>query len=138
MAASFDHARPARPAPSAPLFWRVSGVVFSVMTGLGILLVAVAQGDLLAPFLVFDAPHNVLHAALAAGGVALGFGGVAPILAKRAALWVGATLVVVGVVGVLSADLFGLGRPVGLHLEAGENALHLTVGAWGAYVGLRA
>lgn len=137
MASPLADGRLPRPAPDARLFWRVAGVLLAFLTGFGVLLVAVGQRTLLSPALAFDAPHNVLHAALAAGAVALGFGDVDARVARLAGRWLGGFLLLLGAAGLVSGDLFGLGAWVGLRLEAGECALYLALGAWGVYVGAR-
>jgi hypothetical protein len=119
------------------LYWRVSGVAFAAITGIGFLLVAAGRADMLGSFLVFDTGHNVLHAALAAGSIALGFGAFRPGVLRLAARVMGVGYVLLGLVGLVSGGLFGVGDLVDFHLELGENLLHLALGAWGAFVGFR-
>jgi hypothetical protein len=119
------------------LYWCVSGAAFAAVTGLGFLLVAAGRADMLAPFLAFDTGHNVLHAALAAGSIALGFGTFAPGVLRLAARATGVGYILLGLVGLVSGELFGAGDLIGFHLELGENLLHLALGAWSAFVGFR-
>jgi hypothetical protein len=129
---------PARtPGASVDLYWRVGGAALAAVAGLGFLLVAVGRGNMLGDVIAFDTAHNVLHAVLAMVAIALGFGTASVQVLRVAARVAGIVYLALGLVGFVDGGLFGAGDLVGLHLEAGENALHLILGAWGAYAGFR-
>lgn len=122
-------------AASVTLYWRVSGIALAALAGIGILLVAIDQAALLGGFLTFDTAHNLVHALLAGVAIALGFGSAPAALRRNLAKAVGVVYLLLAVVGFVSASTFGLGALLGLHLELGENLVHLLLGAWGAYAG---
>ena len=121
-------------ASHSKLYWKISGPVLLAVAVLGFLLSAIGLGGLLGAFLSFDWAHNAVHLALALLALYLAYAA-APALAKTMALAVGAVYVVLALVGFLSADAFGIGGLLGLHLEIGENLLHAALGAWGLYAG---
>ena len=121
----------------ALLYWRATAALLVLVAAAGFALVALGKAALLGSLLVFDTTHNVLHAALALVAIVFATGLVPPRATRVAAGWVGVFYLALAVLGFLSGRLFGLGPLVGLHLELGENALHLLLGAWGAYVGFR-
>lgn len=120
----------------ARLHWRAAGAGFAGLAGIGFLFVAIGRPIVLDGALAFDTAQNLLHAVLAALAVVVGFGDVAPALARRLAAILGVGYVLLAVAGLLSADLFGLGALVGLRLEWAECLLYLLLGAWAAYAGL--
>lgn len=133
--ATYTANRATDPAPGVRVYWKISGIALGATAVLGILLNAVGLGDLLGGFLTFDWTHNVVHVLLAAIGISLGFGSASAALAKNAAKLFGIVYLGLAVVGFVTANLFGVGDLLGLHLEVGENLVHLVLGGWGAYVG---
>lgn len=115
-------------------YWKITGPVLALVAVLGFLLNAIGLGDLLGGFLTFDWTHNVVHLVLAALALYLGFAA-EPSIAKVAAQVVGGVYVVLALVGFLSGSVFGIGDALGLHLELGENLIHVALGAWGLYAG---
>lgn len=122
-------------APGVRVYWKISGVALGATAALGILLNATGLGDLLGAFLTFDWTHNVVHVLLAAIGLTLGFGSAPSAVAKNAAKVFGVVYLLLALMGFVTANLFGVGDLLGLHLEVGENLVHLVLGGWGAYVG---
>lgn len=122
--------------PGLQLYWRVSGVALAAVAALGFLLVAMGAPALLGKgFLAFDTTHNLVHLLLAVVALTLGFGGPSPALAKTVAKVIGVVYLGLGVLGFLPAVVGALGDLLHLHLELGENLVHVVLGAWGAYVG---
>lgn len=122
--------------PAATLYWRVSGVALAATAVLGILLNAVGQADVLgAGFLAFDWTHNIVHVLLAVVALGIGFSTVEASLSKNLAKVVGIVYLGLGVVGFLPGIVDALDSMLGLHLELGENLVHLVIGAWGVYAG---
>lgn len=105
-------------------YWRVSAVALSGVALLGVVLNLLGQGELLAPFLAFDWTHNVLHIVLAGTAFLFGFGPVSHGLARSAAAVFGFVYLGLGVFGFFIADL------AVMHLEIGENLVHILLGAW--------
>jgi hypothetical protein len=118
-------------------YWRASATLLVLVAAAGFILVARRKPALLGEFLAFDTAHNVLHAALALLAIVFATGLLPERVTRAAAGWVGVFYLALAVLGFMSARLFGLGPLVGMRLELGENALHLALGAWGAYVGFR-
>lgn len=83
-----------------------------------------AQGS----FLGFDWTHNIVHVLLAGIALYVGFMAPANITTLYAKVF-GIVYALLGVVGFFAADL------VLLHLELGENLVHLVVGGWGIACG---
>lgn len=126
----------ATPTTRSPLvepgvYWRSTAFALAVVALLGIVLTAMEQADLLgAGFLVFDWSHNVLHVALAGVAFLFGFGALPARLVRTFAIVFGFVYGGLGLLGFFVADL-GI-----LHLELGENLVHLALGAWGLVAGL--
>ncbi|GEM_PF-5087919 len=117
------------------LYWRASAAALALVAAAGFLLVAARRPSVGDGLLVFDTPHNALHAALALVAIAFATG-LPPERASRAwAGWLGVAYLALAALGFLSGRLFGLGPLLGMHLETSEDALHLALGAWGAKVG---
>lgn len=79
-------------------------------------------------FLGFDWGHNLVHVLLAAIALTVGYT-VYSRMARTYAQVFGIVYAALGLFGFLVADLFIL------HLEPGENLLHLLIGAWGIAAG---
>lgn len=120
------------------------------MTGIGLLLIGVlgvvalavgVVGFLSEEFLLFDQTHNVIHLLL--GGIAayvgfseqLGLG--APYLDPIAYGKIfGFVYMGLGVLGFATGgELLGIADAIGLHLELGENLIHVAVGAMALVAG---
>lgn len=113
-------------------YWRVSAFALAATALLGIVLNALGEGDLLAPFLAFDWTHNIVHIALAGAAFYFGFANLAGATVRTFAVVFGIVYGLLGVLGFFIADL-GI-----LHLELGENLIHLVLAAWAITSGLMA
>jgi len=111
-------------------YWRISAFALAATALLGIVLNAIGQGALLAPFLAFDWTHNVVHAALAGAAFLFGFGRVPATAVRAFAVVFGIVYGALGILGLFVADL-GI-----LHLELGENLVHIVLSAWALAAGL--
>lgn len=118
------------------LYWKVSGPVLLAVAALGFLLNAIGLGGLLGGFLSFDWTHNAVHLLLAGLAFAMASGGVALGSSKTVAKLVGGVYLALGVVGFISAEIFGLGTLLGLHLELGENLIHVALGGWALWASM--
>lgn len=110
----------------------VTGFALAATALLGILMSIATGGDFVRGFLEFDWTHNVLHVVLAAAALAAGFvagGDYAKLYAKVFGI-VYAGLAVVGFMA--GPNVLGF---LGVHLEIGENLVHLLIGAWGILTG---
>lgn len=130
------------PIANVNLYWRVSGIALAAVALLGIIVNAVGGNNAYVPdvafmesFLVFDWTHNVVHVVLAAIALTFGFGSFSDALSANMAKIIGVTYLGLGVLGFVPAVVDGLDSLLALHLETGENLVHLTIGAWGAYAG---
>jgi hypothetical protein len=118
------------PVMDPALYWRVSAFALTAVALLGIVLNAMEQGALLgADFLAFDWTHNLLHVVLAGAAFLFAFGNLPATLVRTFAIVFGFVYAGLGVLGFFVADL----GPV--HLELGENLVHLLLGAWGLVAG---
>src|SRR5687767_13788222 len=112
------------------VYWRSSAFALTAVALLGIVLTAMDQADLLGSgFLAFDWSHNILHVVLAGAAFLFGFGNLPAHLARTFAIVFGFVYGGLGVLGFFIADL-GV-----IHLESGENLVHLLLGAWGLVAG---
>lgn len=82
-------------------------------------------------FLAFDWTHNILHVVLAAVALYVGFGNVSAAMTTMYAKVFGIVYAGLGVAGFFWT---GFSTSV-LHLEMGENLVHLVIGLWGVYAG---
>ena len=118
------------PVTDPGVYWRFSAFALTVAALLGIVLAAMGQGDLLGRgFLAFDSSHNILHVVLAGAAFLFGFGNLPARLTRLFAIGFGFVYGALGVLGFFVADL-GV-----IHLELGENLIHLALGAWGLVAG---
>lgn len=125
------------------IYWKVSALALAAVALLGIIINAIGGNNAYTPdaavmesILVFDWTHNVVHVLLA--GVAFAFGYTAlkdGKLSKTMAATIGVVYLGLGIFGFVPAVADGLDSLLGLSLEAGENVIHLALGAWGAYAG---
>lgn len=79
-------------------------------------------------FLAFDWTHNIVHVVLAGVALYVGFAATGNITTLYAKVF-GVVYAGLGVTGFFAADL------AILHLELGENLVHLLIGAWGIVAG---
>jgi hypothetical protein len=119
----------------ATTYARITGVLL-VLTGIvGIASLQSGYIGLVArDFLLWDQTHNALHIALGIIALVAGFAPrvLSPLLYSKV---FGVVYVVLAGIGFGSADVLGLGTSLGLHLETGENLLHLLLGAVGLLAG---
>lgn len=116
---------------TAKTYAQLTGVVVGAVALLGIVLNATSNATLLgADFLAFDWTHNIVHVALAAIGLYVGFGGASASMQKNYAIVFGAVYAILGIVGFV-----GVTTIAGIGLEIGENIVHLVIGALGVYAG---
>lgn len=130
-----NHHATAPTASPTRLYWKISAPVLLAVAVLGMLLNAIGLGGLLGGFLSFDWTHNAVHLLLAALAFYFGYGSADLGLGRAVAIAVGGVYAALGVVGFLSAGVFGLGDVLGLHLELGENLIHLALGGWALFAG---
>ncbi len=118
------------PVMNPTVYWRVSAFALTAVALLGIVLNAMDQGTLLgADFLAFDWGHNILHVVLAGAAFLFGFGNLPANLVRTFAIVFGIVYAGLGVLGFFVTDV----GPI--HLELGENLVHLLLGAWGLVAG---
>lgn len=124
----------ANPVLNTRMYAKITGIVFAVVALLGIILNAIGNPDLLgANFLAFDWTHNILHVVLAAAGLYVGFAGTDALCTLYARAF-GIVYVLLGITGFFWTGV----STTMLHLELGENLLHILVGAWGCAAGFLA
>lgn len=118
------------PVLNPAVYWRVSAFALTAVALLGIVLNAMDQGTLLgADFLAFDWAHNILHVVLAGAAFLFGFGNLPANLVRTFAIVFGIVYAGLGVVGFFVTEV----GPI--HLELGENLVHILLGAWGLVAG---
>lgn len=118
------------PVMNPTVYWRVSAFALTAVALLGIVLNAMNEGALLgANFLAFDWSHNILHVVLAGAAFLFGFGNLPTKLVRTFAIVFGFVYAGLGVLGFMVAEV----GPI--HLELGENLVHLLLGAWGLVAG---
>ena len=121
----------ANPLLDTRMYAKITGIALAAVALLGIVLNAVNQPNLLgANFLAFDWTHNILHVVLAAVALYVGFAGT-PNICNLYAKVFGIVYAGLGVAGFFWT---GLG-PTMLHLELGENLVHIVIGLWGIVAG---
>lgn len=130
-----DYATPTttrNPVTDPIVYWRTSAFALTAVALLGIVLTALGQEDLLGTgFLTFDWGHNILHVVLAAAAFLFGFASLPATLVRTFAIVFGLVYGALGVLGFFVSDLGGF-----IHLELGENLVHILLGAWGLVAGL--
>lgn len=125
----------ANPILDGKMYARVTGIAVGAVALLGIILNAVGQENLLGEnFLAFDWTHNILHVVLAAVALYVGFMAPANLITLYCKVF-GIVYAALGVVGFVPAVVDGLDSALALHLELGENLIHLIIGAWGIAAG---
>lgn len=130
------------PIANVNLYWRVSALGLAAVAALGLIVNALGGNNAYVPnieimesILVFDWTHNIVHIGLFAVAALFGFGSFSETASANAAKIVGVTYLALGVLGFVPAVVDLLDSLLFLHLEAGENILHLLLGSWGAYAG---
>jgi hypothetical protein len=119
------------PVMDPTVYWRVSAFALTAVALLGIVLTAMDQAALLgANFLAFDWTHNILHVVLAGAAFLFGFANLPANLVRTFAIVFGFVYAGLGVLGFFVSDLGGI-----MHLELGENLVHILLGAWGLVAG---
>ena len=123
----------ANPILDTRMYAKITGIALAAIALLGIVLNAVGTPDLLgANFLAFDWTHNILHVVLAAAALYVGFMGT-PNICNLYAKVFGIVYAGLGITGfVAGADVL---KVIGLHLELGENLVHVVIGLWGIVAG---
>lgn len=121
------------PVKDVQTYWKISGLGLAAIAVLGILVNLLFGNQQGVPgFLVFDWTHNIVHVALAALALGIGFGGASPAVARPLALVVGTVYLALGLLGLFAGGILSF---MSLHLELGENLVHLLIGAWGVIAG---
>lgn len=130
------------PIANVTVYWRVSAMALAGVALLGLLINALGGNNAYVPnleimesILVFDWTHNVVHVALFAVAALFGFGSFSQAISANAAKVVGIVYLALGIAGFSGAFVGMLDGLIHLHLEAGENIIHLALGGWGAYAG---
>ena len=119
------------PVMDPTVYWRVSAIALAAVALLGIVLTAMDQATLLgADFLAFDWTHNILHVVLAGAAFLFAYANLPATLVRTFAIVFGFVYAALGVLGFFVADLGGV-----MHLELGENLVHILLGAWGLLAG---
>jgi hypothetical protein len=117
-------------------YWRVSAIALTAVALLGFVVNLFAgNGEGIPSFLEFDYTHNIVHVVLAGAAFVFGFGVTPSNLTKVFAIVFGFVYAGLGV--------FGFIAPAGLdflhlHLEVGENLVHLALGAYALVAGFTA
>lgn len=125
----------ANPILDGRMYARVTGIALAAVALLGILLNATGQENLLGEnFLAFDWTHNIVHVVLAAVALYVGFMAPMNLITLYCKVF-GIVYAGLGVVGFIPAVVDGLETALALHLEIGENLIHLVIGAWGIAAG---
>jgi hypothetical protein len=131
--ATFQNSNPIK---NPVTYWRVSAIALGAVAVLGILLNSIGQSELLgANFLAFDWTHNIVHVVLAAVAAVFGFGNLGAGITKTMAIVFGFVYAGLGILGFIAGDALS---GIGLHLELGENLVHIILGAWALTAGFGA
>lgn len=113
---------------NARTYGQVIGVALLALGVVGLL-----SGDQLLGLLNIEIVEDVVHLALGAVLLYVGFMLKDAAMGRSIVTVVGVTLLLVGVIGFVSPSLFGLLPKVGYNIA--DNAVHLVLGALGVYVG---
>lgn len=127
------------------IYWKTSALALAAVAVLGIVVNLIGGNNAYIPdvefmtsVLVFDWTHNVVHVLLATLAGAFAFGNFSEGLSANVAKTIGVVYLTLGLLGFVPAVATTLDSLLGLSLEAGENVIHLALGAWGAYAGFSA
>lgn len=135
----------ANPIMNATWYARITGIALLTIALLGIVLSSIGENgeyglfcdggkmtcegaSAADSFLAFDWTHNIVHVLLAAAALYVGFAATANVATLYAKVF-GVVYAALGVTGFFAADL------AIMHLELGENLVHLLIGAWGIVAG---
>ena len=136
----------ANPIMNAKTYAQITGIALAATAVLGIILSAMGEGGMYGlfcseptattcegtasenSFLGFDWTHNILHVVLAAVALMVGYSA----YSRMAVTYAKVFGIVYALLGVLGFFMTSLGP---LHLELGENLIHLVIGAWGIVAG---
>jgi hypothetical protein len=119
----------ANPIWNTRMYAKITGYAVAAVALLGIILNSMGSPNLLGEnFLAFDWTHNIVHVVLAAIALYVGFAATDAMCTMYAKAF-GVVYTLLGVTGFFVADL-GI-----LHLELGENLVHLVIGGWGVVAG---
>lgn len=136
----------ANPITNAKTYAQITGIALAAVAVLGIVLSLMGTDGMYGlfcsepsattckgeaaetSFLGFDWTHNIVHVVLAAIALYVGFAAPANYVGTYAKVF-GIVYLALGVAGFFVADL-GI-----LHLELGENLVHLVIGLWGVVAG---
>lgn len=113
---------------NARTYGQVIGVV---LLALGV--VGLVSGDQLAGLINIEILEDVVHLAVGAALLYVGFMLKDAAMGRSIVTVIGITLLLVGVIGFVSPNLFGLLPKVGYNVI--DNVVHLVLGALGIYVG---
>ena len=120
------------------VYWRTSGIALAAVAALGIIMSLMSAGAFISGFLEFDWTHNIVHVVLAALALTLGFTTAGASVSRLMAKIVGIVYLLLGILGFIPPVVTLLSDMLGLHLELGENLVHLLIGAWGVVAGFAA
>lgn len=113
---------------NARTYGQVIGVVLLALGVVGLL-----SGDQFLGLINIEIIEDVVHLAIGAVLLYVGFMLKDAAMGRSIVTVVGATLLLVGVIGFVSPSLFGLLPKVGYNIV--DNVVHLVLGALGVYVG---
>lgn len=138
------------PLMSPRIYAQVTGIALAAIALLGIVLSTMGQGGHAgifcqeavfcegeaaeSSFLGFDWTHNVVHVLLAAVALFVGFSSKRHRAATYAKVF-GTVYVALAIVGFIPPVANLLDTLLALHLELGENLVHLLIGGWGVVTG---
>lgn len=119
-------------------YWLASGALLGALAIAGALARASGLGRA-PPWFVLEPEQDALHAALAIASIAIGLAPIPDKRQRRLALGAATFYLALAALGSLAPRLFGYPARMGLTLrfEVMENAAHLMLGVWSAYVGTR-
>lgn len=118
------------------IYWKVSAWALAGASIGGFLVNIIAGNNAgIHNLLMFDWLHNALHAVLAAAAFFFGYANLSGTVLKRFAILFGLIYGGLGVVGLVLGQFNLL---PGLHVELGENLIHVSLGAWALTTGLTA
>lgn len=124
----------------ATLYAKLTGLALLLIGIIGIVSLAIGVVGVLSPdLLLYDHTHNALHIVLGAVALVAGYAGYVdqeyldPIQYGKL---FGVVYLGLGAFGFATAgELFGIADAIGLHLELGENLIHVLIGAGGIVAG---
>lgn len=114
------------------LYWRVTALLLTAVAIAGVLWNGITQENNvgMGNFLRFDWTHNIVHIVLAGAAFIFGFANLPGRVVKTFAIVFGVVYTGLGILGFIQPVVDGLDDALVLHLEVGENLVHLLIGAW--------